>query len=269
MRRLEGKIAFITGAAFGNGRGMAVRFAGEGADIVVADVAAERSAETAQLVEAAGQRALVHPCDVSRQTDVTAAITAGVEHFGRIDIAVANAGVCETNADCLRMTESEWQRTIGVNLSGAFFTLQAAARQMIAQGRGGRLLAVSSVMSEWGSGMTPAYSASKAGVRQLVRSFAMACGKYGITCNGLAPGLIETGMTERLRAEPMLVNAFIDRTPVGRVGMPEDVASLAAYLASDEASFITGALMVVDGGVLAGPYSATAEAAMAALARRE
>jgi len=256
MNRLEGKVAIVTGAASGNGRGMAVRFAEEGADVVVADVDVAGAEETARLVEARGRRALARRCNVSRKADIDALVAATVERLGRLDVAVANAGVVESDTDCLRLTEEQWQRTIGVNLTGVFFTLQATANRMIAQGGGGRLIAISSIMSEWGAPGTPAYTATKAGVRQLVRSFAMACGRHGITCNGIAPGFIETAMTDRYRAVPGLLDAFVARTPVGRIGQPADIAALAAYLASDEASFVTGTLVVADGGITAGMYAA-------------
>jgi len=256
MSGLAGRVALVTGAAFGNGRGIAERFAADGADVVIADVDADRAAETARRIEAAGRAALVQPCNVADPAQVAAAVNAARQRFGRLDIAVANAGVVETDTDCLRIAPAQWQRTIDVNLSGVFFTLQAAANAMIDQGRGGRLIALSSIQADWGGIATPAYNATKAGVKQLVRSFAMACGGRAITCNGIAPGLIETGMTERFRAMPALVAGFLDRTPVARIGYPHDIAGLAAYLASDEASFVTGTTIVIDGGITAGPYSA-------------
>src|SRR5262249_34540310 len=193
--------------------------------------------------EGLGRRALARRCDVSQKAEVDALVAAAVERLGRIDVAVANAGVVESDTDCLRLTEAQWQRTIGVNLTGVFFTLQAAGKRLVAQGRGGRPGARPVLLCEGGgAGGPPAYAATKAGVRQLVRSFAMACGRHGITCNGIAPGFIETGMTERYRAVPGLLEAFVDRTPAGRIGQPADVAALAAFLASDEASFVTGSL---------------------------
>lgn len=258
MATLAGRVAIVTGGAFGNGRGIAERFAAEGADVVIADLDVARAEETARLVAARGRAALVQRCDVARKGEVDALVAAAVARFGRVDVAVANAGVVETDTDCLRITPEQWQRTIDVNLSGVFFTLQAAANQMIAQGGGGRLIAMASIMAEWGGAATPAYTATKAGVRQVVKAFAMACGRHGITCNAIAPGMIETGMTERVRAVPAIVNSFVDRTPMGRIGQPADVASVAAFLASDEASFVTGTMLVTDGGITAGPYSAAA-----------
>lgn len=258
MGKLNDKVAVITGAAYGNGRGMAVRFAEEGAHIVIADVHEERMAETAALVRAHQRRALIQRCDVSRPAETERLIAAAVTEFGGVDIAVANAGVVETDTDCLRMTEAQWQRTIGVNLTGVFFTLQAAAKQMVAQGRGGRLIALASIMAEWGGAGTPAYCASKGGVKQLVKSFAIACGRYGITCNAIGPGFIETGMTQMITDNPMMAGFLIDRTPAGRIGQPADVAGVAAFLASDEASFVTGTIFFPDGGITAGLYSAAA-----------
>ncbi|MFN8643081.1 MAG: SDR family oxidoreductase [Candidatus Binatia bacterium] len=258
MAGLRGKVAVVTGAAFGNGRGIAERFAAEGADVVIADLDVARAGETARLVEGRGRAALVQRCDVARPAEVAALLAAAVARFGRVDVAVANAGVVETDTDCLRITAEQWQRTVDVNLGGVFFTLQAAANQMIAQGGGGRLIAISSIMAEWGGAATPAYTATKAGVKQVVKAFAMAGGRHGITCNAIAPGMIETGMTERVRAAPAVLRSFIDRTPMGRIGQPADVASVAAFLASDEASFVTGTTIVTDGGITAGPYSAAA-----------
>jgi NAD(P)-dependent dehydrogenase (short-subunit alcohol dehydrogenase family) len=256
MGKLEGKVAIVTGGAYGNGRGMAVRFAEEGADVVIADIDADRMQETARLVEGIGQQALTQPCNVAKKNEIDALVAAAVDRFGHLDIAVANAGVVETETDCLRMTEEQWERTIGVNLRGVFFTLQAAANQMIAQGKGGRLIATASIMAEWGGAATPAYCASKGGVKQLVKSFALACGRHGITCNAIGPGFIETGMTQMITDQPALAQMLVDRTPMGRIGKPADVAALAAYLASDDASFITGTILFPDGGITAGMYSA-------------
>ena len=258
MAKLEGKVAVVTGAASGNGRGMAVRLAQEGARVVIADIDREGLEGTAALIRQPVGQALIRPCDVARKDDVDALFRAAVDAFGAVHIAVANAGVVEHETDCLRMTEAEWQVTIGVNLTGTFFTLQAAAKQMIAQESRGRLIAIASVMAEWGGAGTPAYCASKGGVKQLVKSFALACGRYGITCNAIAPGYIETAMTQMISDNPMIKAAFIDRTPVGRSGEPADVASVAAFLASDEASFMTGTLLFPDGGMTAGMYSAAA-----------
>jgi len=203
-----------------------------------------------------GGRVVALHCDVAKNADIDALLQATVAQFGRLDIAVANAGVVERETDCLRMTEAQWDRTLAVNLKGVFFTLQAAANQMIKQGSGGRLIAIASIMAEWGSPGTPAYCASKGGVKQLVKSFALACGRHGITCNAIGPGFIATGMTQFITDNPAFADILIDRTPMGRIGAPADVASVATFLATDEASFVSGTILFPDGGILSGMYSA-------------
>jgi NAD(P)-dependent dehydrogenase (short-subunit alcohol dehydrogenase family) len=262
MIELNGKVAAITGAAEGNGRGMALEFAELGARVVLADVNEEGVRESARGI---GERALAVRCDVTRKADIERMVEEAVARFGSLDVVVANAGVVESDTDCLGMSEEVWDRTMAVNLRGAFFTLQAGAKQMVRQGRGGRLIAIASIMAEWGGGATPAYSASKGGVRQVVKSFALACGRYGITANAIAPGFIETSMTRMITDSPLMAGSLIDRTPVGRIGQPRDVAKVAAFLASDEAGFVNGATIFCDGGITGGLYSA---AAASALARR-
>jgi glucose 1-dehydrogenase len=262
MIRLEGKVAVVTGAASGNGRAIALRFAELGADVAIADVDARGMEETGRLVRETGRRTLVVPCDVSEKADIDGMIERTVSDLGRIDVCVANAGVVEKDTDCLRMTEAQWDRTIAINLRGVFFTLQAAATRMIEQGCGGRLIAIASIMAEWGAAGTPAYAASKGGVRQVMKSFAAACGRHGITSNAIAPGFIETAMTRMITDNPLMTGYLVDRTPVGRIGAPNDVAAVAAFLASDEASFVSGSVLTCDGGITAGLHSGAALAAM-------
>jgi NAD(P)-dependent dehydrogenase (short-subunit alcohol dehydrogenase family) len=255
MGKLDGRIAVVTGAASGNGRGMAVRFAEDGADVVIADLNEAGMQETARMVRQQERQALTIRCDVANKAEIDALFAATVERFGRVDIAVANAGVAERETDCLVMTEEQWDRTIDINLKGVFFTLQAAANEMIRRGEGGRLIAIASIMAEWGSAGSPAYCASKGGVKQLVKSFAQAVGSFGITCNAIGPGFIETEMTRMIRENPMVQDMLVDRTPVGFFGQPEDVAAVAAFLASDEARFVNGTTIFPDGGITSGNYS--------------
>ncbi|OAI44002.1 hypothetical protein AYO38_10160 [bacterium SCGC AG-212-C10] len=255
MARLEGKIAIVTGAASGNGRGMAVRFAQDGADVVIADVDANGMEETARLVKQQERQALTQRCDVRNKAEIDALVAATVARFGKVDVVVANAGVAETGVDCFTMSEAEWDRTIDINLKGVFFTLQAGANQMLAQGNGGRLIAISSIMGEWGSAGSPAYCASKGGVKQLVKSFGIACGPHGITCNAIGPGFIETQMTAPFLGDDVVRGYLTDKTPVGYIGAASDVAAVAAFLASDDARFVNGTTIFPDGGITAGSYS--------------
>jgi NAD(P)-dependent dehydrogenase (short-subunit alcohol dehydrogenase family) len=257
-------VAVVTGAAMGNGRAMAVRFAEDGANVVVADVDSEGMAETARVVKQQEREALTVRCDVSWKDDIDALMAATMERFGRVDIVVANAGIVERETNCLEMTEAQWDRTIDINLKGVFFTLQAGANRMIAAKSGGRLIAIGSIMGEWGSAGTPAYCASKGGVKQLVKSFAQAVGRFGITCNAIGPGFIETAMTSNLQGGPGH-DMLVDRTPFGAFGQAEDVAAVAAFLASDEARFVNGTVVFPDGGITAGAYSGRLAAAMDAI----
>lgn len=240
---------------------MAIRFAEDGADVVIADLDDAGMAETARLVKQQEREAFTQRCDVSRKGEVDALIAACVARFGRLDVAVANAGVVESDADCLTMTEAQWDRTIDINLKGVFFTLQGAANQMVVQGHGGRLIAIASIMAEWGSATTPAYCASKGGVKQLVKSFGQAVGHLGITCNAVGPGFIETGMTRGIFENPAVQGRLVDRTPVGYIGVPSDVSAVAAFLASDESRFVNGTIIFPDGGITSGNYSGQMRAA--------
>lgn len=265
MGRFDGRVAVVTGAAMGNGRAMAVRFAEDGANVVIADIDDAGMAETARLVKQQEREPHTVRCDVSKKDDIDALIAATAERFGRADIVVANAGIVERETDCLRMTEAQWDRTIDINLKGVFFTLQAGAKQMMAAGNGGRLIAIGSIMGEWGSAGSPAYCASKGGVKQLVKSFAQAVGRFGITCNGIGPGFIDTAMTAPFQEGPFF-DLLVDRTPVGSFGKPEDVAAVASFLASDEAWFVNGTTLFPDGGITAGGgYSGRLSAAMDAM----
>ena len=255
MGSLDGRVAVVTGAASGNGRAMALRFAQEGADVAIADVDEQGMAETARRVSETGRQSLVVRCDVSAKAQIDALFAAIDQRFGRVDVAVANAGIAERDTNCLTMTEQAWDRTIGVNLKGVFFTLQAAATRMVASGTRGRLIAISSIMGEWGSAGAPAYCASKGGVKQLVKSFAVAVGPYGITCNAIAPGFIRTSMTSPIFENAPLETMIVDRTPAGIVGEAEDVAAVAAFLAGDDARFVNGSTIFPDGGITAGLYS--------------
>jgi NAD(P)-dependent dehydrogenase (short-subunit alcohol dehydrogenase family) len=240
-RRLEGKVALVTGAASGNGLAIAERYAREGAMVVGAD-----------LVEPAdGVRpgdVLFVRCDVTSGADVEAAVAAAVERFGRLDVVVANAGVNLGVQDLIDEPFEQYLRTVEVNQHGVWWTCREAARHMIGQGRGGRIIAVASIASLVGSPSGVAYNATKGAVLQLVRTLAAQLAPHGITVNAICPGFIRTPMTQETQSDPALLARALAAHPLGRLGEPEDVAGACFFLASDDAAWVTGVALPVDGG---------------------
>ena len=238
-------VAIVTGAGSGMGRATALRFAGDGFRVVVAEIEAARAASVAAEI---GEAALPFAVDVSESAAVDALLAACQEHFGRIDVMVANAGVPH-GAPFLELSEDTWERVLAVNLKGVFLCGQAAARAMVAAGHGGAIVNVASTYAEVTEGGASAYSASKGGVRMLTKSMALELGPHGIRVNAVGPGWIRTGMNP-LDDEAQL--AQLEPTiPLQRVGLPEDVADVIAFLASDDARYVSGQTLFVDGGWLA------------------
>src|SRR5262249_29303712 len=249
-RSLEGRAAVVTGADSGIGRGIARALAREGCRVAVNHVGGpERADETVRELKALGVDAVAVKADVRRADDVSAMVEAAVARFGRIDLFVNNAGV-QTWKDFMDVTEDEWDLVIDTNLKGCFLCTQAAARQMTASG-GGSIVNIGS-----GSNLVPfpnlvAYTASKGGIQMLTKVAALALGSHGIRVNCVAPGAI---LTERTKDElPDYAGRFAAITPLGRVGMPEDVADAVIFLASDASRFITGQTIGVDGGLFNQP----------------
>src|SRR5262245_59394537 len=193
--RLADKVAIVTGGGYGMGRGIARRFAAEGAKVALADVNVERNEETAGLIREAGGEALPVTCDVTSRPQVQALVDATLAHFGRLDILVSNAGIRET-AHFLDVTDESWNAVLAVNLHGVFLCGQIAARAMAAAGNGGKIVNISSIYAEVCGRGYAAYCASKGGVRMLTKSMAIDLAEYGITVNAIAPGIIRTGMSE-------------------------------------------------------------------------
>jgi len=244
--RLAGKVAIVTGASRGIGRAIALRFAGEGARVVVNYQA--RAADAAAVVDAireAGSDALAVAADVSSRADVERLVAQSLDHFGRIDILSNNAGIMVAKG-VLETTEEEWDRTIDVNLKGAYLCSKAVAPIMIRQ-EGGTIINMSSNSGLYHpSAMRfTEYVVSKAGMNGLTKAMALALGPY-ITVNAICPGWIRTDMVEQ--TDPAIVQRILDETALRRWGTPDDVASCAVFLASAEASFITGELLIVAGG---------------------
>lgn len=248
--RLAGKVALVTGGGSGIGRGICIRFAEEGADVAVADVNREGAEETANEVRRLETRALVIEADVASHADCTRMAQETAASMGKLDILVANAGIGR-GAPFLELAEEDWEAVIRTNLTGVFLSCQAAARRMVEQGHGGRIITMASVAAERATPRMAAYSSSKAAVRMLTRVMALELAAHRITVNAIGPGLIETPLTaplvEALREEGREVAA-----PLGRVGEPKDVADVALFLASDEADYVTGGIIFVDGGMTAG-----------------
>ncbi len=236
--RLSGKAALVTGAGSGIGRAIAVRFVGEGARVVVSDIdraAAER------VVGEIGPYAKAIRTDVSIEPDVKAAVDATIEAFGTIDVLVNNAGIAAAE---------DWEKTIAVNLSGVYYGLKHGGAAMAARGRGS-IINLSSVLGLVAMPGAGAYTASKHGVLGLTRQFAVDLAPRGVRVNCINPGFIETAMTEAIHALDAVRTMIEQQTPMGRWGKPEEVAAVALFLASEDASYVTGAPYVVDGGYTA------------------
>lgn len=247
-KKLDGKVALVTGADSGIGRGIAVEFAKNGADVAVnyrRDV--EGAEETARQVREAGQRALVLQTDVGMPEQVQHMFDTFFNEFGRIDILVNNAG----HGGGGRIHEAkfeDWERVIRTNLHGAFLCSQQAARKMIEQGEGGRIINISSVHEEACGIGGGAYCVSKAGLRNLTRTMAIELGEYGITVNDIAPGMILTPMNQRAIDDPGYLKYAEGLIPIRRAGVPKDIANMAVFLASEDGSYCTGSTFFVDGG---------------------
>jgi glucose 1-dehydrogenase len=247
--RLDGKTVFITGGSHGIGRGIAERFAREGADVAFDYGHDEAGAnETAGAVRAAGRRAAAIKADLRDLGAINAMISDAVAKLGRLDVLVNNAGV-EHKAAFWDVTEADYDRVLAVNLKGLFFATQAFVRHLRQTKRPGKVINISSVHEDLPfPGFTP-YCASKGGVRMLTRTLAVELGPLGITVNGIAPGAIETPINTTLLNNPELLKALTDKIPLGRLGKPADVAGLAAFLASADADYVTGSTYFIDGGL--------------------
>jgi L-rhamnose 1-dehydrogenase len=245
---LEGKTVLITGASGGIGRAAAIGCARHGADVAINYLNDDAGADGAvREIESLGRRAIAVRGDVADPDEAPRFIDAAVRAFGKVDVFVSNAGICPFHG-FLDMPREVLERTLRVNLHGAWYMTQAAANQMVAQGHGGAIIAVSSISALVGGGMQTHYTPTKAGVHSLMQSCAIALGPKGIRCNSVLPGTIETDINREDLAEPTKRAYMAGRIPLGRLGAPEDLAGPIVFLASDLAAYVTGAALLVDGG---------------------
>ena len=243
----EKKVALVTGSARGIGRAIAETLASRGASLVIADLRTELAAATAlEIAASTGQRTLAVAVDVVNSDSVKAMVDKVLAEFGRLDILVNNAGVTRDNL-IMRMEEADWDLVLDINLKGAFNCSKAVVRTMMKQ-RSGRIVNISSVSGLWGQAGQANYSASKAGLIGLTKALARELGSRQITVNAVAPGFIPTDLTKDLPTE--LKDASLKRIPLGRWGSPQEIAAAVAFLASDEAGYITGHVLSVDGGMV-------------------
>ena len=260
---LAGQAALITGGASGIGAACAIRFAQEGADVLLADLLPERAAETVAAVEALGRRAVVVACDTSSEAANEAAAQACVDAFGRLDVVVAAAGI--SNAEYVSGQQGEigedrtasyianqevehWEKVMAVNLTGVMMTDRACAKRMIELGRGGSIINIASIMAKFPMAGAANYCVSKAGVWMLTKVLAQELVQDGIRVNAIGPGFIETPMTAAIQNDEMMNQFVLGLTPMRRFGQPEEIAKVALFLASEEASYVTGEIIHPDGG---------------------
>jgi NAD(P)-dependent dehydrogenase (short-subunit alcohol dehydrogenase family) len=249
---LLNKVAIVTGGAKGIGLAIAKRFAADGARVVIADVDEDAGSRAVEEIGAVGAVRFIR-CDVGDKAEVDNLVAATVRAWGSVDVLVANAGVAK-GADFLDVTEADFDAVLRVNLKGVFLTGQAVARQMVKQvkdgGAPGAIVNMSSVNAVVAIANLAAYSASKGGINQLTKVMALSLAPYGIRVNAIGPGSIMTDMLSSVNSDPEAKRRLLSRTPLGRIGEPDEIAAVAAFLASDDASYVTGQTIYADGGRL-------------------
>jgi NAD(P)-dependent dehydrogenase (short-subunit alcohol dehydrogenase family) len=243
---MTARVALVTGAGSGIGQAAALRLAKDGWAVAVVDIDAERAATTAAAISRAQGAAVGLVADVSDEEEIDAAVDQARERLGPLGAFVGSAGVLSISP-ALELPAAEWRRVVDINLTGAFLASRAAARAMVAEGAGGRIVQVASVHSVAPGRGVAHYDASKGGLLMLVRSLALELAPHQITVNAVGPGLIQTNLTA---PDPVYLDQVVPTIPLKRTGQPEDIAGAIAFLCGPEASYMTGAMMVIDGGML-------------------
>jgi len=245
---LEKKVAIVTGGGVGIGRSIAVEFARAGADVVICSRKKENLDPVVEEIKKLGRRSFCEAVDVRQEDAVKALVERTAKDLGRVDIMVNNAGV-ETRTSLLDTTEQQYDRVLDINLKSAFFGAQIAAKQMIKQGGGGRIINITSVHEDWPMPGNIAYCLSKGGMRMLTRTAGVELARHNILVVGVAPGAVATPINLVTMKDPALMQKLDAAIPLGRMARPEEIASVVAFLASDQASYITSTTIVADGGM--------------------
>ncbi|MDD5292295.1 MAG: 3-oxoacyl-[acyl-carrier-protein] reductase [Candidatus Omnitrophica bacterium] len=243
--KLKDKVSLVTGAARGIGREIALLFAAEGSDVVICDVDLEAAQATQKEIEALGRRSLSFKVDVTNGGQVEEMVNLILDKFSKIDILINNAGITKDNL-ILRMSEDEWDKVLSVNLKGAFNCIKVISRHMLKK-RYGKIVNVASIIGMIGNAGQANYAASKGGLIALTKSIAKELGSRNINANAVAPGFIQTAMTDKLPEDYR--KQMLEGIPMGKFGLPQDVAKVCLFLASPESDYITGQVIVVDGGM--------------------
>lgn len=255
---INGKVAFVTGAAQGIGQAIAARLANDGADVALFDLKEDGLQQTKSLVEAAGRRAIVIGGDVTDKASLEAAVNSTVEKLGDFDIMINNAGIAGVGA-VENISEADFDRTFGINVKGVLFGIQVAAAKFKELDHGGKIIAATSIAAHDSFPMTGLYSATKFAVRGLIQAAAKELGAFGITVNGYSPGIVGTGMWEQLdrdfaaltgAEEGATFKKYVEGITLGRASTPEDVAGFVSYLAGPDSDYMTGQTPLIDGGIV-------------------
>ncbi len=247
--QLDQKVAIVTGASSGIGRAIAIQFAQEGATVVINYAhAQDKAEEVRKIIEQNNGKALVIQADVAQYQQAMGLIQQTVEHFNQLDIMVNNAGM-EIHSAFLDVTEEQWDRVLSIDLKGAFFCAQAAAREMVKRKTAGCIINISSVHEDLAMPQNAPYCCAKGGIRMMTRTICLELAPYNITVNNIAPGAIDTPIDADVKADPEKLAALLNEIPEHRMGRPEEVAKLALFLASDAAAYVTGSTYIIDGGL--------------------